>query len=291
MVAVPVGKLLTLLLGAIFIAGATITASQLWHMGAASPPASTPTPLASVTPPPSATRTDTPAPTFTATQTETVTPTPTETATATPSLTPVPTFAVLQGELVNRVACRYGPGDIYLYRFGLIPGNRMEVRGRVDRGTGRLAQTWLWGLPEFFPDVCWVNARDVKLAGDLASLEVVYPEKVDLPIVPDRPWPPPQNVEATRLGDEVTISWDFFDVPLGERESANSPRYVLEVWLCQNGQVTFNPIPVYEGTKVSVIDQAGCAEPSHGRIVLAEKHGYVGPVEIKWPLYPLTPTP
>ena len=38
----------------------------------------------------------------------------------------------------------------------------------------------------------------------------------------------PQNVEVERLGDEVTISWDFFDVPLGERESPNSPRYILE---------------------------------------------------------------
>jgi hypothetical protein len=39
---------------------------------------------------------------------------------------------------------------------------------------------------------------------------------------------------------------------------------------------------------VTVGDQAGCAEPSHGRIILAEKHGYVGPVEIKWPPYPLS---
>lgn len=198
----------------------------------------------------------------------------------------MPTFSILTGELVNRVACHYGPGDIYLYRFGLIPGNRMEVRGRVDRGSGRLAQTWLWGLPEFFPDVCWVNARDVKLDGELSSLEVVYPDKVDLPFLRDPRWPVPQHVEATRLADEVTISWDFFDVPLGEREGPNSPRYILELWLCRDGQVTFNPIPVYDVTKVAVIDQAGCAEPSHGRILLAEKHGYVGPVEIKWPPYP-----
>jgi len=286
MLAAPVGTMLTFLLGAILIAGA-ITLSGLWPRGSASQPTPSATPVSSPTVPP-ATETPTPTPTqvstLTATQTETITPTATETATSTPSLTPVPTFAILTGELVNRVACRHGPGDIYLYRFGLIPGNRMEVRGRVDRGTGRLAQTWLWGLPEFFPDVCWVNAKDVKLAGELSSLEVVYPDKVDLPFLPDPRWPVPQNVEATRLGDEVTISWDFFDVPPGERESENSPRYVLEVWLCRDGQVTFNPIPVYDVTKVSVIDQAGCAEPSHGRVILAEKHGYVGPVEIKWPI-------
>jgi hypothetical protein len=293
MLAVPVGKMLTILLGAIFIVGASITLSLLGPHGAAAQPTASSTPLSSLTVPPA---TETPTPTqvltATATQTETAAPTPTDTATSTPSLTPVPTFAILTGELVNRVACRHGPGDIYLYRFGLIPGNRMEVRGRVDRGSGRGAQTWLWGLPEFFPDVCWVNARDVKLSGELSSLEVVYPDKVDLPILRDPRWPVPENVKVERVRDAVTISWDFFDVPPAERESENSPRYILEVWLCRDGQVTLNPIPVYDVTKLSVIDQAGCAQPSHGRILLAEKHGYVGPVEIKWPPYPLpTPTP
>ena len=79
-------------------------------------------------------------------------------------------------------------------------------------------------------------------------------------------------------------------MPEGERESSNSPRYLLELWLCRNGEVTFTPLPVYEDTKVSVIDRAGCTVPSHGRIILAEKNGYVGPVEIKWPPYRL-PTP
>ena len=285
LVGIPVGKMLTILLGALFI-GASITVTLLGPPGASPPPTPSYTPLSTPTPAPPTTdtATATQVSTLTATQTETATPTATATATATESLTPAPTFAILNGELVNRVACRHGPGDIYLYRFGLIPGNRMEVRGRVDRGSGRLAQTWLWGLPEFFPDVCWVNARDVKLDGELSSLEVVYPDKVDLPFLRDPRWPVPQNVEVTRLGDEVTVSWDFFDVPEGERESLNSPRYVLELWLCRDGQVTFNPIPIYDVTKLSVIDQAGCAEPSHGRIVLAEKHGYVGPVEIEWPL-------
>ena len=194
-------------------------------------------------------------------------------------------FSILTGEVINRTACRHGPGDIYLYRFGLIPTNRMEVRGQMNLWNGKEFQTWVWGLPEFFPGECWINARDIKLDGELANLEVLYPNKVDLPFLRASRWPVPQNVEAERLGDEVTIRWDFFDVPLGERESENSPRYILEAWLCQDEQLNFTPIPVYEFTKVSVIDQAGCAEPSHGRIILAEKHGYVGPVEIDWPAY------
>ena len=285
------GKTLTVVLAALLIAAVGLAVPTavvpLFVRPTAMPPAT-----ATIPPRATETLTATPAPTLTATQTETATPTNTQTATATvtPSLTPIPTYAILQAEVLNRIACRHGPGDIYLYRFGLIPGNRMEVRGRVDVQTGRQTETWLWGLPEFFPDVCWVNARDVKLGGELSSLEVVYPDKVDLPFLRDPRWPIPQNVQAERQGDEVTISWDFFDVPLGERESENSPRYVLEVWLCQNGQVTFTPLPVYDVTKVTVIDQGGCAEPSHGRIILAEKHGYVGPVEIKWPP-PIAPTP
>jgi hypothetical protein len=287
-----VGKVLTVSVAAALVAVVGFSASAA--LDPLLNPSPTPTPFSTLTPtpPPAATDTLTPTdvPTQTGTYTATITPTGTETATSTPSLTPVPTYAILQGDLISRVACRYGPGDFYLYRFGLIPGNRMEVRGRAELRSGRQTQSWLWGLPEFFPDVCWVNAGDVKLNGDVASLEEIYPGKVDLPFIRDARWPVPQNVEVERLGDQVTISWDFFDVPEGEREGPNSPRYLLEVWLCQNGEVTFTPLPVYENTKIAVIDQAGCIEPSHGRIILAEKHGYVGPVEIKWPPHPV-PTP
>ena len=168
----------------------------------------------------------------------------------------------------------------------------MEVRGKMDVWNGRQTVTWLWGLPESFPGECWVNAQDVKLDGDPASLDVLYPEKVDLPFLRDPRWPLAQNLKVERLREQVNVSWDFFDVPLGERESENSPRYILEAWLCRDGEVRFTPIPVYEFTRVEMIDQAGCAEPSHGRLVLAEKHGYVGPVDIEWPPYPLsTSTP
>lgn len=251
-------------------------------------PSPTPTTAPSHTPLPTATTMPTPTPTQTATATQIPSPAPTQTETATPepSPTPVAVFSNLQAEVINRTACRYGPGDIYLFNFGLIPTNRIEVSGRVDIWNGKEMQTWLWGLPEFYPNECWVNARDVKLNGDLASLEPVYPDKVQLPLLGDQRWPSPQNVEARRVGDEVTITWDFFDVPPGERESPNSPRYILELWLCQDREVRFSPMPAYDFTRAVVTDQAGCAEPSHGRIFLADKHGYLGPVEIKWPPYP-----
>jgi hypothetical protein len=298
------GKVLTIVLAAAVIAGAGIVVPRTLAPVLFPSPTATQiaTRIPTLTPAPSSTATQTQSFTPTATQTETATPLPTATASATasPTLTPVPTYAILQGQVVNRIACRYGPGDVYLYQFGLIPGNRMEISGRVEIRVKDEMQTWLWGLAEGYPNNCWVNARDVKLGGELSSLEVVYPDKVKLPLTSN--WPAPQNVKATRVGDQVTINWDAYVLPLGERESANSPQYLLELWLCQGGQVAFTPIgsfdspasgdkPEVRGTDgVSVTDEAGCAEPSHGRIYLAEKHGYVGPVEIRWPPQ-ATPTP
>ena len=39
-------------------------------------------------------------------------------------------------------------------------------------------------------------------------------------------------------------------------------------------------------TAVMVVDEPGCAEPSHGRVMLAEKHGYTQSVEVPWPAPP-----
>ena len=289
------GKVLTLLLATTVIAGTGILVPKAFapvSNPTAIPallPTSTSTPAATETPLPTATQT--PNPTSTITETATATQTPTSTTTPTSA----PTYATLTGvianPLSNLVACRYGPGDIYLYRFGPQNGIQMEISGKVEIRTRREAETWLWGLLDGYLDPCWVNARFVRLNGEISSLETVYPGKVNLPILPEASWrwPAPQNVKAFRQGDLVNIYWDFYDVPLGERESENSPRYVLELWLCQDGQVAFMPRGASESS-LRVTDRTGCAEPSHGRIYLAEKHGYIGPVEIPWPSY-TTPTP
>jgi hypothetical protein len=281
------GKVLTIVLAATVIAGAGISVPR-----ALAPllfPSPVPTPTPTSTPTATATRTSTSAPT--ATQTPTLTPTATNTATrtvtASPTLTPVPTYLILTGVVLDRIACRYGPSDDYLYQFGLIKGNQMEVRGRVEIRHRNEIETWLWGVAEGYPSPCWVNAKDVELKGDVSSLETVYPGKARLPLTSN--WPRPQNVNASRVGDQVSIFWDLYILPVGERESEQSPRYLAELWLCQGGKVAFTPIGVWEPPLV-VIDEAGCTGPSHGRLYLAEKHGYVGPVEIPWPSY-ATPTP
>jgi hypothetical protein len=288
------GKIATVVIAAAVIAGIGISMPK----AIAPPSVSSSTPTATPTAAPTSTTlisteafTSTPTPTLISTVTAT------SVSTSTPSLTPtsVPTYLILRGVVANPladlIACRYGPGDDYLYRFGPGNGFQMDVNGQAEVRSGNEIGHWLWVLLDGYQAPCWVNAKYVQIDGDLSSLETVYPGKGDIPILPRASWrwPAPQNVRTVRVGDEINIYWDFYDVPLGERESEQSPRYVLELWLCQDGRVAFTPI----GTLVSslvVKDEFGCSEPSHGRIFLAEKHGYIGPVEIPWPPHP-TPTP
>ncbi len=102
-----------------------------------------------------------------------------------------------------------------------------------------------------------------------------------MPISPD--YPAPTGVIATRNGNQVTISWDFTTpVPLGMRESTNSPYWLVELWTCQKGQIVFTPIGAFDST-VIVDDEPGCSQPSHGRIFLSDVDGYDGPTDIPWP--------
>lgn len=283
----PIALWLKVLLAAALIAGVGIVGSQALAPLLIPAPTATQTP--SATPVPTSTSTYTLTATQTSTQTPTQTFTPTSTATISP--TPVPTYQILRGEMLSRTACNFGPGDIYLYQEVMNPGYQLDVFGRAEiRRRGEM-QTWLWTQADGFQRRCWVRAEGVQLRGDLTSLETVYPGQAGLPI--SSLWPPPQNVRATRLGDQVTITWDFYDLPLGERENENSPRHLLELWLCQEGEVELTPMGSWDVSPIStlrVIDEAGCAEPSRGVIYLVEKHGYAGPVEIPWPPH-AAPTP
>ena len=287
-----VGKMLTVLLITATVAGAGI----LVPATVAPPPVASPTSISLPTSMPTSTSTPeltaTSRSTSTPTLTSTITSTFTSTLTATLTSTPVPTYSILTGVVANplsdRIACRYGPGDDYLYRFGPQNGIRMQVSGMVEVRSGREIGPWLWVQLDGYRGPCWVNAKYVRLNGDVSSLETVFPDKVEFPITTN--WPELQNVLARRAGDRVSIIWDEYLLPDGERESPQSPRYLAELWLCQNGRLVFTPMGTLDPGLI-VIDEAGCTEPSHGRLYLAEVHGYVGPVEIQWPLHAATPTP
>lgn len=239
-------------------------------------PAPTGTPSATATPPPP-TRTPTSTPTPTATPTATLTPTPTETPTSTPTLTPspTPTYAILRGSvIVERAACRFGPGAMYLWYYGLLETAVQEIIGRTDTGK------WVLTRAPGGTNACWVKADLLRINGDVMAVEVVYPDKFKLIVSPY--YRPPWNVQATRRGDQVTITWDAEELRAGDRENPDSPLFVVETWVCRDGQVVFTPIGAWSNV-ATVTDEPGCAQPSHGRVYLAEKHGYAGPSEIPWP--------
>jgi len=230
----------------------------------------------SPSPSPSPSATITPSPTPSSTATETPSPTPSETPTPEPSLTPTPTltptYAILRGRVLELANCRYGPGAPYLYKYALIEGSNLEVIGRNDAGTWILVQAIGGDNP------CWVKASLLQLNGDVMSVAPTY---IPLPSSPY--YGPLSGVGATRNGNEVIVSWD----PLYLREGDDSGQYLylVEAWVCQNGALLFMPIGSYEPI-VNIPDEAGCAEPSHGRVYGVEKHGYTPWVEIPWPAPP-----
>jgi hypothetical protein len=223
-------------------------------------------------------------PTSTPTLIPSATASPTTTATFTPSSTdtqtqtPIPTYVFLKGEIIQDSACYYGPGRMYLFKYGVLKGSNLQIIGRNEGANG------IWLYVEAFrgQNPCWVDAAVVKPGGDIASLEPVYPAKAPLPKSPD--YPSPSGINALRQGDQVTISWDFTTpIPLGMRESAKSPYYLVELWTCQKGQIVFTPIGAYDST-VTITDEVGCSVDSHGQVFLSDVDGYDGPSKIlPWP--------
>jgi hypothetical protein len=171
--------------------------------------------------------------------------------------------------VLERSNCRYGPGAPYLYKYGLVVGSNLEVIGRTDLGTWILVRAIGGDNP------CWVKASLMDVKGDVMAVEPTY-----MPLPPSPYYGPPTGVSATRNGDEVTVFWNGISFRAGDETA--SPPYLIEAWVCVDGQPVFTPIGSYE-TAAKVIDEPGCAEPSHGRLFGVEKHGYTRWVEIPWP--------
>ena len=225
-------------------------------------------------PQPSASPSDTNsgAPSRTATRTLTATPSPQPSATPTSSPTSIPTYLILRGEVLVRANCRYGPGAPYLYKYGLVPGSNLEVIGRNDLGTWILVQAIGGNNP------CWVKASLMEVKGEVMQVAPTY-----IPLPQSPYYGPLTGVGASREGEQVSIFWNAVQLRAGD-ETAEAP-YLVEVWLCQDGQVIFTPLGAYTNG-IRVQDGTGCREPSHGRVMLAEKHGYSRWVEIPWPAHP-----
>jgi hypothetical protein len=202
-----------------------------------------------------------------------VTVTPSATWQFTPTITPTPELP--QASILEYTNCLYGPGDFYLHKTSYLAGNRVEVVGR--------SQDALWiNIQEIHGwNACWIPASRAKLdSGSAADLPFVY---TALPVTRYDYRSP--TTTASRDGDVVTVSWEA--VWMSETELRG---YLIEAWVCQNGQIIFLPIgvtPTYEenvGTiSVKITDEAGCSQPSSARIATATKRGYTLFEKIFWP--------
>ena len=248
------------------------------------PPSLTPSFTSTFTVTPTSTETTT----FTITPTVTITPTFTLTSTIsrTPTLTPTPAPPMVS--ILVHAACNFGPGDAYLYKYGINATAWMEVIGQIQD------DSWLLIDEPYIPkkNPCWIRTGQVRFndGGDVTThnLPVVDPDKI-LWFSTTRLYRPPQGVTSIRVGSKVNVYWNA--VRMTEDDFYG---YLIEAWVCQGGQQvfrTYNPYP-YETVRqnvglqsMQIPDEPGCSEPSHARIYTQEKHGVTGYVNIPWPDY------
>ena len=217
----------------------------------------------------------------TATQTMTRTATPTETSIPTITFTPTvassptvratPTFAFPTVTVNKQAHCRYGPSVAYLHAADLYPGDVGTVRGRYAYSK------WLYIKFDKLNYFCWAAPTTVDVVGDVST--VAYKE-LNLQSIGSNQYGPPTGVTAVRDGNSVTISWNQM-----EMSNDKDRGYLLELFVCQDTFLLWwtDSYPDQFTTSYTVKDEAGCAQPSSGKLYTVEKHGFSEPAIIPWP--------
>ena len=212
-------------------------------------------------------------PSFTPTFTETFTPTVTHTPSITPSptITPTPTFAFPTVTVNKQAHCRYGPSVAYLHAADLYAGDTGTVRGRY------IYSNWLYVKLDKLNYFCWVAPSVVDVVGDVAKVN--YTE-LYLQSIGSNMYGPPGGVSAVRDGDRVIITWEQVVMTRDDDRG-----YLLELFVCQNGAYLWwtDSYPDQYNTSYAVRDEAGCPQPSSGKLYTVEKHGFSEPAIIPWP--------
>jgi hypothetical protein len=231
---------------------------------------STPTaPVATVTEESTETPEATSTPTRTATSEPTITSTPTIELSPTVTLTPM--FAFPNVTVNKQAHCRYGPSVAYLHAADLYPGDAGTVRGRY------IYSNWLYIKFDKLNYFCWVAPSVVDVVGDIST--VAYAE-LHLQSIGSNMYGPPGNVAAVREGSRVTISWNMVEMTKDDDRG-----YLLELFVCQDGNYLWwtDSYPDQDSTSYTVKDEAGCSQPSSGKLYTVEKHGFSEPAVIPWP--------
>ncbi len=216
---------------------------------------------------PTATHTLTLTPTETSIPTATFTPT----VTFTPSVTATPTFAFPTVTVNKQAHCRYGPSVAYLHAADLYPGDAGSVHGRF------VYSKWLYVKFDKLDYFCWVAPSVIDVFGDVST--VAYKE-LSLQSIGSNQYGPPKGVTAVRDGNKVTISWE--QVKMSKDKDRG---YLLELFVCQDTYLLWwtDSYPDQYSTSYTVKDEAGCAQPSSGKLYTVEKHGFSEPAIIPWP--------
>ena len=203
----------------------------------------------------------------------TVTPTKTLTPTLafTSTVTATPTFEFPTVTVNQQAHCRYGPSVAYLHAADLYPGDVGTVRGRY------IYSNWLYIKFDKLNYFCWVAPSVVDVVGDVST--VAYKE-LNLQSIGSNMYGPPHNVTAIRDGNKVTISWEQAKMTKDDDRG-----YLLELFICQDTIYKWwtDSYPDQFTTSYTVTDEAGCAQPSSGKLYAVEKHGFSEPAIIPWP--------
>ena len=215
--------------------------------------------------------TETPEPTLAPTETLTPTFTSSPTIELSPTVTFTPTFAFPTGTVNKQAHCRYGPSVAYLHAADLYPGDTGSVRGRY------IYSNWLYIKFDKINYFCWVAPSVVDVVGDVST--VAYKD-LNLQSIGSNMYGPPGNVTAVRDGNNVTISWNQVKMTKDDDRG-----YLLELFVCQDTIYKWwtDSYPDQESTSYTVEDEAGCAQPSSGKLYTVEKHGFSEPAIIPWP--------
>jgi len=214
----------------------------------------------------------TPSPTLflTSTMTPTNTATTTPTSNATMTLTLTSEFPVVVVN-VQAAHCRYGPSKSFLHAADLYEGDRGVIQGRFQYSD------WFYIKWDKLAYRCWVSPYVVEVTGEIAHIGNC---NIGLERIPSTLYNPPQNVNAYREGDIVSITWDR--VAMTEDDDRG---YLIEAFICQDGAYFWWTARIESQftTSYTVRDDASCPLPSSGQIYTVEKHGYTAPVMIPWP--------
>lgn len=217
--------------------------------------------------------TKTSTPTLTLTPTATLTPTITFTPTLTPTATisATPTFAFPTVTVNKQAHCRYGPSVAYLHAADLYPGDVGSVRGRF------IYSNWLYIKFDKLNYFCWVAPSVVDVVGDIQTVNY---RELNLQSIGSNMYGPPRGVSVVRQGNEVIISWEQVHMTADDDRG-----YLLELFVCQDTIYKWwtDSYPDQFTTTYEVRDEAGCAQPSSGKLYTVEKHGFSEPVILNWP--------